>query len=198
MSIITSKTNKATALAKVQALVAGTEKHFPNGSFTLGKTTYTTASLIAALQSLENAMTAVNAAQAQAKDAVLALRNVEATTAPLLRDFKRFLLATFSTSVHDLSDFGLEPPKAPKPLSTEKRAAATAKMKATRAARGTTSKKQKLAVKGNVTGVVVTPVTTAPASPHAASPAAPPETTANSPVVSPAPAPAPAPSGAAK
>jgi hypothetical protein len=172
MSSITSKPNKAVALAQVQALVAGTLKHFPNGSFTLGNTAYTTATLVQALQSLEQALGTINAAQTSAKDAVTALHGVEATVGPLMRDYKRFVLAAFSTATQQLADFGLQAPKARKPLSSEKRVAATAKLKATRLARGTTSRKQKLAVKGNVTGVVVTTVTNAPASSPAASPAA--------------------------
>jgi hypothetical protein len=166
MSSITSTKNKATALAQVQALIAGTQKHFPNGSFTLGNTAYTTASLVQALQGLVDAFTAVNAAHTSAKDAVSALGTMETKMAPLLRDYVNFLRATFSTATAQLGDFGVAALKAHAPLTTEKRAAATAKMKATRLARGTTSKKQKLTVKGDVTGVIVTPVTTAvPPSP---------------------------------
>jgi hypothetical protein len=169
MSTITSSPNKATALARVQALMAGTEKHFPNGSFTLGNTSYTTASLVQALKALEDALTAVNVAQSGARDAVSALRATETKVAPLLRDYRSFVRATFSTAASQLADFGLSPTKARKPMDSEERAAATAKMRATRIARGTTSKKQKLAVKGNVTGVIVTPVTHAgPSSPTAA------------------------------
>ena len=168
MSIITSSPNKATALARVQALMAGTEKHFPNGSFTLGNTTYTTASIVQALKSLEDALATVDAAQSGARDAVSALRATEATLAPLLRDYRSFLRATFSTAASQLADFGLPPVKVPRPLSSEERATATAKMRATRVARGTKSKKQKLAVKGNVTGIIVTPVTAPTAAPPAA------------------------------
>ena len=168
MSTITSNPNKATALAQVQALMAGTEKYFPNGSFTFGNTTYTTASLVQAIKVLADALTAVNVAQSSAKDAVSALRASETKVAPLLRDYRTFLRATFSTTSSQLADFGLPPPKARKPLDSEKRAAATAKMRATRSARGTTSKKQKLAIKGDVTGVIVTPVKQpAPSSPTA-------------------------------
>ena len=174
MSTITSNPNKATALARVQALMAGTEKHFPNGSFTLGNTTYTTASLVQALKVLADALTAVNVAQSSTKDAVSALRATETKVAPLMRDYRSFVRATFSTASAQLADFGLAPPKARKPLDSEKRATATAKMRATRTARGTTSKKQKLAVKGDVTGIIVTPVTQAGPSPSpTAAPAAP-------------------------
>lgn len=70
MSSSTSNQTRAKALAYVQALIAGTNKHFPNGSFTLGSTVYTTASLLAVLQGLAAAMTALAAAQANAKDAL--------------------------------------------------------------------------------------------------------------------------------
>ena len=153
-------------MAQVQALIAGTQKHFPSGTFTLGNATYTTATLVQALETLEQALAALNAAQATARDAMTALRNNETTSGPLLRDYKRYVLAAFSTAQQQLADFGLQAPKARKPLNSEQRAAATAKMRATRKARGTTSKKQKLGIKGDVTGVVVTPVTAPAASPQ--------------------------------
>lgn len=184
MSIITSKQDKATALASVQALIAGTQKHFPSGQFTLGNVAYTTASLVQALQGLADAFTALDTAHASVKDGVAALRTSETKVLPLIREYTSFLRATFSTATAQLGDFGLQAPKARQPLPTEKRAAATAKLRATRTARGTTSKKQKLAVKGDVTGVTVTPITTpAPASPPAA-PAGP-APVATSPVATP-------------
>jgi hypothetical protein len=173
MSSTTSKQSKANALAHVQALIAGTQKHFPNGSFTLGNTAYTTASLVQAFQGLADVLTALNAAQARAKDAVTALRTEETKVAPLERVYTSFLRATFSTATAQLADFGLRPPKARTPIASEKRAAATAKARATRKARGTTSKKQKLVVKGDVTGVIVTPVTHAGPSQTPAAPAGP-------------------------
>jgi hypothetical protein len=181
MSGTTSKA-RAAALARVQALIAGTQLHFPTATITLGNTAFTTASLLQELQRLEPAVRRVEAAQAGAKDAVKALRETVATLAPLLRDYRRFLLATFSTATQTLADFGLQPPKAPKPLPTEKRATATAKMRATRKARGTTSRKKKLAVKGDVTGVVVTPVT----EPGHASPTQPASNASSAPTAAPA------------
>jgi hypothetical protein len=155
-------------LARVQALIAGVQKHFPTGTFTLGNVAYTTASLVQLLQSLANAIAATNAAQTGAKEAVAAMRVAEKRVNPVILDFTHFLRTSFGTASSTLADFGLEPKKAPAPLTVEAKTAAVAKREATRAARGTTSKKQKLAVKGNVTGVVVTPVTSpAPASPVA-------------------------------
>jgi hypothetical protein len=143
MSTTSSRPTKASALAQVQALIAGTQKHFPSGSFTLGNAPYTTATLIQALQSLTNAFTALAAAHVQVKDAGLTLQGVQANVGPVIRDYKRYLLASFSTAPQTLADFGMQPPKARKPLNSDQRAAAKAKVTATRAARGTTSKKQK-------------------------------------------------------
>jgi hypothetical protein len=164
-----SKPTKADALAHVQALIAGTTKHFPTGSFTIGNTTYTSASLIPVLQGLANAMLARNAAETGAKDALTAEQTAQAQIGPILRAYQRLVLAAFANATQTLADFGLKPPKVRTPLTAQQLAVRAAKAKATRAARGTTSKKKKLAIKGDVTGVVVTPVT----APTAASPAAP-------------------------
>ncbi len=152
-------------MAQVQALIAGTQKHFPNGSFTLGKTVFTTDSLVKLFQSLATALQSLNAAQSSAKDALTTVRGIEAQVKPVIELYKRFLRVTFGSATSDLADFAMQPPKARKVLSAQEKTAAAVKGQATRAKRGTTSKKQKLAVKGDVTGVVVTPVT-ALAEPH--------------------------------
>ncbi len=172
----------------MQALIAGTNKHFPNGTFTLGNTAYTTATLLQVLQGLADALTALAAAQLGAKDALTAKQAMEAKVEPVIHAYRRFLHAAFVNATQALGDFGLEPYKAPAPRTAEQKAAAAAKAKATREARGTTSKKQKLAVKGNVTGINVTPVTSTPAATSApAAPATPPQP---APTASPEPAPA--------
>jgi hypothetical protein len=187
----TTKSNtKAAALAHVQALIAGTTKHFPSGSFTIGNTTYTSASLIPVLQGLANAMLARNAAETGAKDALTAEQAAQAQIVPIMRAYERLVLAAFANATQTLADFGLTPLKARTPLTTQQLAVRAAKAKATRAARGTTSKKKKLAIKGNVTGVIETPVT----APPEAAPAAPaPPVTPASPPAQPVPTPPTAP-----
>jgi ABC-type transporter Mla subunit MlaD len=176
----TTKPNKAAALARVQALIAGTLKRFPNGQFTLGNVVYTTSSLVQLLGSLANAMTALNTAQAAVKDALLALDGLEPTVRPVMQAYLKFLRAAFNNAAAILADFGLQPPKARTPLTSEEKAAAAAKTRATREARGTKSKKALLEVSGNVTGVTITPVI-APASPSAQASSAPSETPAANP-----------------
>jgi hypothetical protein len=187
MSSTTSKSNtKAAALARVQALIAGTQKHFPNGSFTIGSTTYTSAELIQVLQGLANAMLARDAANTGAKDARATEKATQTQVGPIVRAYERLVVAAFANATQTLADFGITPPKARKPLTAQQLAAKAAKAKATRTARGTTSKKKKLAVKGDVTGVTVTPLHAPPGAPQAepagpvppASPTAQPATTA--------------------
>jgi hypothetical protein len=173
MSNTTSNPSKANTLARVQALIAGTKQHIPNGSFTFGSTVYTTASLIGLLQSLADAIAGADTAHAGTKDAVATLRAARAKVGPVLLAYRRQLLGMFSNAAQTLADFGVQPPKARTPLTSEKKAAAAAKRKATRQARGTVGKKKKLAVKGDVTGIIVTPVTNAGASTPSATAAEP-------------------------
>jgi hypothetical protein len=162
----------------MQALIAGLQKHYPSGQFTFGNVAYTTAALVTLFQSVITAITNVNAAQASAKDAVASMNGAIATMGPVFLALKNNLQNTYGTTSTTLADFGLEPEKARTPLTVEEKAAAKAKAKATREARGTTGSKQKLAVTGNVVGVTVTPIT---ASPSAQPPAQPATAPANAP-----------------
>lgn len=178
MSSSTSRAT-ATALARVQALIAGTQKHFANANFTLVGAPYTSAAIVQTLQGLVDALTAVQAAHAGVKAALTALAKVTATVGPIERAYRRCVLAAFASAPQELADFGVAPPKARAPRTSAQNAAAAAKAKATRAARGTTSRKKKLAVKGDVTGVSITPVTTpegpapSPVQPATSNPTAP-------------------------
>jgi hypothetical protein len=165
MSSSNKSKSKAGALARVQALIAGTHKHLSAGSFTLGGTTYTAATFVPLLQRVADAIQAVNDLQASTRDAVAAMHVTEVQLGLILQLYQRYVAVTFAHSTPTLADFGLSPPKTRTPLSVEKLAARTAKAAATRKARGTTSKKQKLSIKGNVSGVLVTPVTAAAAAP---------------------------------
>jgi hypothetical protein len=162
------KPNKAAALASVRALIAGTQKHTPTGSLTFGNASYTTASLVQLLQSLVDAMTAHDEAETHAKDLLAALRDVVTKVRPVIQAYRKYLVATYGDATQTLADYGLKPHKAPAPRSSEQKAAAAAQLRATRKARGTTSKKQKASIKG-----VVTPAPVPPAAAPAATPAKP-------------------------
>jgi hypothetical protein len=160
----TTKPTKATALAGVLALIAGIQKHFPTGSLTVGNVVFTTAALILLLQGQADAMTAQTTAQKTADDAMTALRALQTKNGPTIQALKDLLLAQFGSASQTLADFGLTPHKARAPLTVAQKAAAAAKSKATRAARGTAGPKAKLAIKGTVPAPVETaPPVTAPA-----------------------------------
>jgi hypothetical protein len=169
------KPSKAAALASLRSIIAGTQKHTPNGSLTFGNATYAATTLVQTLQSPLDAMAAHDAAVAQAKDLLLALRDSTAKVGPVYRAYKRYLVATYGDATLTLADYGLKPLKAKGPLTVEQKAAAAAQAKATRAARGTKGKKQKAAIKGTVTKPATT-VATPPAAPAPATAPAKPAT----------------------
>jgi hypothetical protein len=175
--------NKQSLVAEYQAIIAGLQKHNPNLTILIASQTYTSAQLVQALQTLISSGNAVLTARTAAHDAVVADAKVEAQYAPLIRELKQSIALMYSNAATTLADFGITPRKPRKPLSTEALAARAAKAKATRVARGTTSKKQKATVTGNVTGVNIVPVTGSASS--AAPPA--PATAPASPTVTPSP-----------
>jgi hypothetical protein len=156
-TVTVAKPNKASALAGVRALIAGTQKHTPTGSLTFGGASYTIGTLVQLFQSLVDAMTAHDEAEATAKDLLAALRDVAAKVHPVLGAYKKYLVATYGSATQSLADYGLKPPKAPAPRTVEQKAASAAQLRATRKARGTTSKKQKASIKGVVTPAPETP-----------------------------------------
>jgi hypothetical protein len=159
----TVKPSKAKTLADVQALIAGTQKHFPNQSLTVGNATLSSTSLIALLQSLIDAMTKQSEAKASSKDATSALRVVELQVNPMIQVYKGLLTAMFAGASQTLEDFGLAPRKKRAPMTAEQKALAAAKARATRKARGTLGPKAKLAIKGTVAAPAEQPVAPAPA-----------------------------------
>jgi hypothetical protein len=129
----------------------------------LVSTAYTTATLVQALQGVIAALSAVGAAHAGVKAALTAWDVEDAKMGPVVLALKRTLQSMFVNAPDTLAVFGLKPPKARAPRTAEQIAAAAAKAKATRIARGTASKKAKSAIKGNVTGVNIVPTTSSSA-----------------------------------
>ena len=154
--------NKSTEAALATQLVAGTQKHFASvATLMFASGSFTPAQIETQLQQLATLRTGVSSAKATLQ-AKLATETVQAPALrTFLRDYVQFVMTTFSKSPDVLADFGLQPNKVKTPLTTEEKAAAVAKSKATRSARGTKGAKQKLKITGDVTGVVVTPVTAA-------------------------------------
>jgi hypothetical protein len=164
----TVKPSKAKILAGLLALVAGTQKHFPTGSLTIGNATFAPAALIALLQSLINALLKRSAALVSARDSLTELRAVQVQVDPVVQGYRDLLVAMFGQASQMLADFGLSPRKVRAPLTVEQKAAAKAKAEATRKARGTKGPKAKLAIKGTAAVPAAEPA--APVAPTPKSP----------------------------
>jgi hypothetical protein len=173
-----STDNRATRvrLASDQQFVAALKTHFgsADATFTLdGKPTKVT-DILALLQQRIDATNAVTSLKAQYHAAVLTENNLLSSTASTLAAFKSAVLSSVGTSSPTvLADFGLAPKKPPRPLTTEERAAAQAKAKATRAARHTMGPRQK----AKVTAAAVAPPSPAPSPSPTAQPTVAPQPT---------------------
>jgi hypothetical protein len=167
----TKQDSKGQIVALAKQMIAGVDKHlakttpvaFMGGSFTPDQ-------IMSNLQMLVNLRSDVNSARA----ATVAKLAVESAQAPALRTFMSafasFVKVAYGTSPDVLADFGIAP-KARTPLTVEAKAAAAAKRAATRAARHTMGSKQKKGIKGDVTGIILTPVKAS--SPTVAAPSSP-------------------------
>ncbi len=154
-------TSKHTEAALAKQLIAGTQKHLGSvSSLMLASGTYSPAQVEAQLLALATLQAEVDAAEATVKVKRTAAKAQRPALHAFLIAYVAFLKTAFSKSPDVLADFGLQPRKVPAPMTTEQRAAAAAKRKATRQARGTRGKKALKAIKGNVTGIELIPVTT--------------------------------------
>jgi hypothetical protein len=155
-------------LAELQALVNGLPRYCPTAIFTVAGQTFTSPQAVTFIQSVLAAVSAVATAKTGWTDARLAEAKIVSQDGAAVKAIRDNVALMFSNNTTTLADFMIAPKKPRVPLSVEARAAATAKARATRLARGTESKKKKATVTGNVTGVTITPATNpapAPASP---------------------------------
>ncbi len=160
-----AKMNKVTLAQSYGRLIAGLKLHLSSTPIVLDGTSYTSQSLIDLFQSVVDALSKADAAKAQWSSTLQQLAELKAEVAPVAGAFRSHVLTINGSSPSALGDYGLSPRKTKTPLSGAQQAAATAKAKATRAARHTMGSKQKQGVTGNVTGVVVTPITEGPVAP---------------------------------
>ena len=160
------------SLTDYQALVSGIPKYCPNAIFTVAGQTFTATEAVTFITSVLNTVSATATAKTGWKDARLAEETMVATNGVVVKGIRENVALMFSNNTTTLAAFAITPKKPRAPLSVEARAAATAKAKATRLARGTTSKKQKGEISGNVTGVTITPVTAPGTTPAAQAPVA--------------------------
>jgi hypothetical protein len=153
---------------------------------------------VAFIQSRIDAANAVATAKANWLNAAATYKTINAQAVIVVRELRNLVIGIFGASSSKLADFGFAPSKRT-PLTPAKKAAAAVKRAATRKARGTMGKKQKLAITGTVpatepaNGAAAAPAPTPPVAPGA--PASPPA--APAPVAPAATPPSPAPAGGA-
>jgi hypothetical protein len=146
--------NKLSMAQRVQDLIVGTQKHPPTGSLTIGGKAFTSASLVQVLQSLVDALSAVDVAEANWKGALQKLEETRTAVGPIVSAYQGWVLATYGNAPTSLADYGMTPRKVRTPPSTEQTAQAIAKRQATRVARHTMGTQQKKDVKGTITKIV--------------------------------------------
>lgn len=170
----TNRNTKSQVVVVAKQLIAGTAKHLSSSTqVALLGSSFTPDQITSKLQQLVTLRSDVDAAKATAK-AKIANETAQAPALhALLSAFESFVKAAFGSSPDVLADFGITPkPRAT--LTVEAKAAAVAKRAATRAARHTVGPQKKQGIKGDVTGVVVTPITaSAPIVTATSGPAAP-------------------------
>ena len=134
--------NKARGTRATRAgnLASGTRKHFSSGAQSLtfggGATTVTVDAAITNLNKIVSNRATTTAAQATARDAVKAERAETPALIAFMNAFEEFIRLNFEADTNALADFGLKPRKVRKTLTSEEKAAAAAKRKATREAHG--------------------------------------------------------------
>jgi hypothetical protein len=189
-----SKRTQQTIIARNNSVTAGIDKRI-TANVTVGGVVYTPAQLKAAFQAQTTALQASEASRKQWESDVVAAKAVSKTVNALYASLHSYLVGQYGkTAVSVLADFGMNVPKTAAPTVATK-AAAAVKRTATRTARHTMGTVQKQGVKGDVTGVVITPVTSAP-GPTGTTPGSPaaPAAGGGSSVATPSPA-SPTPSG---
>ena len=148
--------NDARCIEGIQNDLTGTPSLFLSG------TPYTPTALIAYLQAHIDAGVALTRAEDTLHLEVQAYKQLTQQVTKVVRALRVWVINTYGEQSPVLADFGFTV-AVPAPLTPEQKVAKAAKAEATRVARGTKGPKARLAIKGDVTGVTVTPIEEVPA-----------------------------------
>jgi hypothetical protein len=134
----------------VGTMLDGLKTAIPAGvtEITVDQQKVTVPSLVQEFQGYSDTFTAVDAARIDVDNKIKARRTVEPVAQKRLGDVRDGLRVALGKSNALLKKFGIKPTKSRTPLTTEQKVLMKARIIATRKARGTTSKKQKLEIKG--------------------------------------------------
>jgi hypothetical protein len=169
---------------QLQALVNNLTTRVSKAPFLVAGKSFSAVAVVALAKSVLTARSAALAAKGEWKNARTSDTTLEAGALPTLIAVRAMLVPMLSNDTSALSDLAVSPRKVPRALTPEERMVATEKNRATRLARGTMSKQAKSKVKGNVTGVVITPVTIPAPAATVGSSVAPSATSASTPAAS--------------
>jgi hypothetical protein len=158
--------NSNTAKALDAQVVAGIQKHLLTvPSLPLAGAAYTPADLVKLVQSRLDSAGTVASSNATWHSTVAAHGALNAKLTQVLRGLRQYVLNAFGETSPVLADFGFTPPKVAT-RTPEEKAAAAAKALATRRARHTMGKKQRLLLRRGTRGI---PLKFAPRAASAAS-----------------------------
>ncbi len=146
-------------LTELRSLASGVKKHLTAPRYSVTNRTYTGAQLLKRVQVSVDAALRVQETRAALADALANESAVRKSEADFLRGLRIIILGAFCHSSETLAEFALEPKKKRRRLTAEEAIVAAEKLRSTRKARRTMGKRQRAAIKGNVTGVVIAPVT---------------------------------------
>jgi hypothetical protein len=165
--------NKTNRTARDRMIIDAIAAHF-NGtaSITVGGKLYKAKDLQAQFQAEMDAAKETQSAKTAYLQATLAERTVTKQVTPLYKALRSYLIGLYGASSAIVADFGFTPKNGTVDVATK--AAAIEKRAATRKARGTMGKRQKLEVTGTVpattNGAASAPVVADGATPKAATP----------------------------
>jgi hypothetical protein len=179
--------NRVNKTGADQAAIAGIKLDLQTmSSIPMGASTYTPASLAAAIQARIDAASAVATTRAAWLNAVKTYDAIDVQVTVLMRELRNLVIAAFGPTSPKLADFGFKA-TVRTPLTPAQKVARAAKAKATREARGTLGKKQKALITGETAAAKAAASATAPTTTPAA-PAPAPAPVAPAPVTPQAPA----------
>jgi hypothetical protein len=152
------KPHRDVIIGQLRMLAKGLAKYPPSQPMNLEQVEYDAAAIIQRIQVSIAAEVDVQRKAAALHASVAKCAEIRESEAEFLSAVKLLTLLRLKKNLPALAEHGLSPPKPNPKRTTEQRLLMTAKNHATRKKRGTLSKKQKKAIKGDVTGVTVTPV----------------------------------------
>ncbi len=145
-------------IEELLVLKAGVTKNLPGVTVNIAGRDYTASDIVARIDEVLDAAANVRVARGALTKALDRETELRADAHGFFPSLRRIVQLRFESSPAELAEFGIAPKKERTRPTTEQKLVIGAKIRATRVARGTRGPKQKKAIRGDVTGVVVTPV----------------------------------------